>query len=107
MLYNPVLRIRIRDGQQIRIRVRDEQPGSYFREGLEKFFGLKYLNSMMRIRDGKNSDPGSVINISYPNHCYIQFFTKLEFQNTFENLILFTYESSRPIGVNLRSYTER
>jgi hypothetical protein len=24
-----------------------------------KFIGLKYLNSLMRIRDGKNSDPGS------------------------------------------------
>jgi hypothetical protein len=22
------------------------------------FLGLKYLNSLMRIRDGKNSDPG-------------------------------------------------
>jgi hypothetical protein len=28
-------------------------------ESLEKnFWGLKYLNSLMRIRDGKNSDPG-------------------------------------------------
>jgi hypothetical protein len=35
------------------IRIWDEQPGSYF-----QFFGLKYLNSLMRIRDGKNSDPG-------------------------------------------------
>jgi len=24
----------------------------------ETNFGLKYLNSLMRIRDGKNSDPG-------------------------------------------------
>ncbi len=28
-------------------------------ESLETIFlGLKYLNSLMRIRDGKNSDPG-------------------------------------------------
>jgi hypothetical protein len=25
----------------------------------QPFFGLKYLNSLMRIRDGKNSDLGS------------------------------------------------
>jgi hypothetical protein len=29
-------------------------------ESLKKeFFGLKYLSSLVRIRDGKNSDPGS------------------------------------------------
>jgi hypothetical protein len=27
-------------------------------ESLETIFGLKYLNSLMWIRDGKNSDPG-------------------------------------------------
>ncbi len=27
-------------------------------ETLEKFFGLIYLHSLMRIQDGKNSDPG-------------------------------------------------
>jgi hypothetical protein len=27
-------------------------------ESLETIFGLKYLNSMIGIRDGKNSDPG-------------------------------------------------
>ncbi len=43
--------------QKIRIRIRDDQPRSYFRE-LRNNFGLKYLNSLMRIRDGKNSDPG-------------------------------------------------
>ncbi len=62
----------------IRIRIRDEQPGSYFRELKNKFFGLKYLNSLMRIRDGKkfgsgirdgkNSDPGSRINLPEPQH---------------------------------------
>jgi hypothetical protein len=47
----------------------DEHPGSYFRELKETIFGLKYFNSLMRmrmrlrIRDGKNSDPGSGINI--------------------------------------------
>jgi hypothetical protein len=47
-----------------KIRIRDEQPGSYFRELRKIFLGLKYLNSLMRIRDpesgiryGKNSDP--------------------------------------------------
>ncbi len=41
--------------------IRDEQPGTYFLELRNHFFGLKYLNSLMRIRDPgwKNSDPGS------------------------------------------------
>jgi hypothetical protein len=30
----------------------------YIYESLEKMFGLKCLNSLLRIRDGKNSDPG-------------------------------------------------
>jgi hypothetical protein len=38
--------------------IRDEQPGSYFLELRNNFFGLKYLNSLMRIRDGDSSDPG-------------------------------------------------
>ncbi len=56
-----VLRIRIRDpvsgmgkksGSGSGIRIRDEQPGSYFWELKKKhFFGLKYLNSFMWIRD--------------------------------------------------------
>jgi hypothetical protein len=41
------------------IRIRDEQPGSYFLELRNHFFGLKYLDSLMRIWDEKNSDPGS------------------------------------------------
>ncbi len=56
--------------------IRDEQPGLYFlelRNHFLIFFGLKYLNSLMRIRDpgwrqfgsrirdGKKSDPGSGI----------------------------------------------
>jgi hypothetical protein len=37
-------------GKKIRIWIRDEHPGSFLR-GLEKqFFGLQYLNSLMRIR---------------------------------------------------------
>ena len=65
-----VLRIRIRDpmpfdpwdGKKVSIRIRDEQPGSYFLELRNNFFrffwGLKYLNSLIRIRDGDSSDPG-------------------------------------------------
>jgi hypothetical protein len=34
-----------------KIRIRDEQPGSYFRELGNQFFGFKYLNYLMRIRD--------------------------------------------------------
>ncbi len=33
--------------------------GSYFLELKNHFFGLKYTNSLMRIRDGVSSDPGS------------------------------------------------
>jgi hypothetical protein len=55
--------------KNIRIRIRDEHPGSYFRELRNHLLGLKYLNSLMRIQDPgwkkygsgmeKNSDPGS------------------------------------------------
>jgi hypothetical protein len=38
--------------------IRDEQPGSYLLELRNHFFGLKYLNSLMWIRDGKKSNPG-------------------------------------------------
>ncbi len=41
----------IRDGQKVSIRIRDEQPWSYFLELRNNFLGLKYLNSLMRIRD--------------------------------------------------------
>ncbi len=34
-------------------------PGSYFRERRINFLGKKYLISLMLIRDGKNLDPGS------------------------------------------------
>jgi hypothetical protein len=33
--------------------IRDEQPGSYFREHKTQYFGLTYLNSLIRIRDVK------------------------------------------------------
>ncbi len=46
----------IRDGEKVSIWIRDEQPGSYFIELRNHFFGLKYLNSLMRIRDGDSSD---------------------------------------------------
>jgi hypothetical protein len=67
--------------------IRDEQPGSYFLELRNNFFGfvwgLKYINSLMRIRDpgwrqfgsgirdGKKSDPGSRINIPDPQHWFV------------------------------------
>jgi hypothetical protein len=41
--------------------IRDEQPESYFRELNKLFFELKHLNSLMWIRDGDSSDPGSGI----------------------------------------------
>jgi hypothetical protein len=63
------------------IQIRDEQLESYFRELINNFFGLKYLNSLSRIhgknfkffvsdswkkfRDGKF---GSGINIPDPQH---------------------------------------
>jgi hypothetical protein len=56
-------------------------------ESFKQFFAVRYLNSVMqnrdgkiRIRDGKNSDPGSGINISDPGsginisdpqHCFL------------------------------------
>jgi hypothetical protein len=39
----------------------DPDPGSYFPQIRNHFLGLKYLNSLMRIRDGKNPDSGSAI----------------------------------------------
>jgi hypothetical protein len=69
-----------KSGSGFGIRIPDEQPGSYLRELKKQLFGLKYLNSLMwirdpgmekirsRIRDGKKSDPGSGINIPDPQH---------------------------------------
>jgi hypothetical protein len=59
------------------IRIRDEQPGSYFRELKKQFFGLKYLIKFFYVDPGsgmeKNSNPGwkkvgSGINIPDPQH---------------------------------------
>ncbi len=41
----------IRDGLKIMIQIQYVQPWSYFRELRNHFLGLKYLNSLMRIRD--------------------------------------------------------
>ncbi len=72
--YLPVLRIRIRDWvpfwpldpgwEKVSIRIRDEQPGSYFlelRNHFFPFFGVKIqiLWWGSGIRDGDSSDPGS------------------------------------------------
>jgi hypothetical protein len=54
--------------------IRDEQPGSYFLQFRNHFFGLKYikyLNSLMRIRDPGWKKVGSGINIPDPQHCFI------------------------------------
>jgi hypothetical protein len=54
-------------GKKIRIRIRDEQPGSYFRQlrnniwvKMLEFFDADPGSEMEKIwiRDGKNSDPG-------------------------------------------------
>ncbi len=66
-------------GKKVRIRIQDPwwttQPGSYFLELRNHFFGLKYLNSLMRIRDGKIriralgwKKVGSGINIPDPQY---------------------------------------
>jgi hypothetical protein len=87
--YRTVLRIRIRDpGSGAFLTpgsgIRDEQPGSYFRELRNKFLGLKYLNSFIRIRDTgwknfgsgmekfrfgiRDNHPGSATLLSYLDH---------------------------------------
>ncbi len=43
------------------IRIRYEQPGSYFRKLKKLFFGLKYLNPLIRIRDPGLEKVGSGI----------------------------------------------
>ena len=58
--------------------IRDEQPGSYFPELRNHFFGVKILKffdaypgsgmETVRIRNEKKSDPGSGINILDPQH---------------------------------------
>jgi hypothetical protein len=50
-----------KSGSRSGIWIRDEKPGSHFRELRNHIFGLKYLNSLKQIGDGKNVDPGSGI----------------------------------------------
>jgi hypothetical protein len=73
----------IRDGFKIKTRIRDEHPGSYFREHRNNFylFRLKIVKFFDADPDAgsgifltldpgrKNSDPGSRINIPDPQHC--------------------------------------
>ncbi len=72
------VRIRNRDpvpfwplGKISGIRIRDEQPGSYFRELRSNFLGLNNLNSLMRIRNPGWKKFGSRINIADPQHCLL------------------------------------
>jgi hypothetical protein len=80
----------IRDPEWEKVSIRIRDPGSgmnnpdhiflELRNHFLLFWGLKYLNSLMRIRypgsgmetvrirDGKKSDPGSGINIPDPQH---------------------------------------
>jgi hypothetical protein len=65
MFYNIIREI-------IEISVADPGSGmnnpNHISESLETVFGAKILCSLMRIWDGKNSDPGSGINIPDPQH---------------------------------------
>jgi hypothetical protein len=65
---------------KVKIRIRDEHPGSNFRELRNNFLDYKYLNSLMQIRDpgSENFDPGSGmekfgsgINIPDQQHWYL------------------------------------
>ncbi len=58
------IRVGKKSGSGSGIRNRDEEPGSYFRELRNNFLGLKYLNSLMRIRDENNLDPQHWISAS-------------------------------------------
>jgi hypothetical protein len=58
--------------KKVKIPIRDEQPESYFRELRNYYFGLKYLNSLMRIREPGWKKFGSGINIQDPQHCYTE-----------------------------------
>ncbi len=84
-IMNPVLRIRnqgsgafstpgsgIRDGKKS-IRIRDEQPRSYFRELRNHFFGVKILKFFAADPDPRWKKLGSGINIPDPQHCVIKF----------------------------------
>ncbi len=66
-LISLMLRIRRLSGDPglVKIRIRDSDPGWTTRiiipRDYKQCFGLKYLNSLMRIGDGKNSDSGAGI----------------------------------------------
>jgi hypothetical protein len=51
---------------------RDEQPGKYFRE-LGNNFWLKYLNSLMRIRDSGWKKFGSGIRDNHPGSATLEY----------------------------------
>jgi hypothetical protein len=51
---------------KVRIRTRDEQPGSYFLELRNHFLGFKYFNSLMRIWDPGWKKVGSGIRYKHP-----------------------------------------
>ncbi len=81
----------IRDGRKVKI----PDPGwttlIIFPRAWNSFLGLKYLNFLMRIRYGKNSDPGwknsnpgSGINIPDPRHWIL-------WKRTFEKLFLILF----------------
>ena len=84
--------------EKVRIRIRDEQPGSYFLELRNHFFAffgvkiLKFFNAdpgtgmeTVRIRDGKKSDPGSTSRI----------------RNTVRIIALFTYKMATMLSIVL------
>jgi hypothetical protein len=48
------------DGKKSGFEIRDEHSRSFFRELRNIFWGLKYLNSMMRIRDLFNPGSGMI-----------------------------------------------
>jgi hypothetical protein len=52
-------------GKKIRIRIRDEKPGSYFRERIRD---PGWKKSGSGIRNGKTLNPRSGINIPDPQH---------------------------------------
>jgi hypothetical protein len=79
---------RIRDGEKAKIRIRDEHPGSYFRELREQFFGLKILKFFY-----SDPDPGSGIFLTLDPGSGMEIFgsrdpqTAVFFLNFFENIV--------------------
>jgi hypothetical protein len=84
-------------GKKTKIRIRDEDPGSYFRELRVNFLGLKYLKSLMWIRN--LSDPGSGMEkfgswirdvIVYPGSATLLYFDFDLKRNKYFSLALFS-----------------